>query len=167
MTYDIDITIQNKNWLKQIENIEAYSKKVITGILRKISNNVEHTEISIVLADNVFIQNLNKEYRHKDKPTNVLSFPITEPDEAMNNIPFLALGDIIIALETIQNEAKDQNKSIQDHFTHMLVHGCLHLFHYDHFTDVQALEMEALEIEILDGLGIKNPYEDEKIYGTI
>ena len=108
--------------------------------------------VSIVLADNDFVQNLNRQYRHKDKPTNVLSFP------AENN-PDGAIGDIILAHETIEQEATVQNKSFKDHVMHMLIHGCLHLLGFDHETDEEAKEMESLEIEALTRLNIKNPYE--------
>jgi probable rRNA maturation factor len=113
-------------------------------------------EISIVLADNDFIQSLNKTYRGKDKPTNVLSFP-QDPgveDEMIN------LGDVILAYQTVQAEAQNQKKSFDDHVAHLLVHGILHLLEYDHENEQEAEEMEALEIRILESLGIKNPYGD-------
>ena len=111
---------------------------------------ISEGEISIVLADNNFIQNLNHVYRGKDKPTNVLSFPQDEPG---------LLGDVILAYETIEKEANEQEKSFEDHLTHLIVHGTLHLLGHDHEDDKEAKEMEALEIEILEKLGIKNPYE--------
>lgn len=114
------------------------------------------TEISIVLADNAFIQNLNKTYRGKDKPTNVLSFP-QDPgsDDKVSN-----LGDVVLAYETVKKEAAGQKKSFENHVTHLLVHGILHLLAYDHEDDTEAEEMESLEIRVLESLGIKNPYED-------
>jgi probable rRNA maturation factor len=113
-------------------------------------------EISIVLADNLFVRNLNKEYRGKDKPTNVLSFPQDpEPGAKMIN-----LGDVVMAFETVQLEAESQGKEFNDHVTHLLVHGILHLLAYDHEDDEEAEEMESLEIRVLERLGIKNPYED-------
>ena len=93
---------------------------------------------------------MNKNYRHQDKPTNVLSFPQTSEDMLDITQPFISLGDIIIAYETMKKEAEDQGKTFADHYSHMLVHGCLHLLHYDHQTDAQAQEMESLEIKILD-----------------
>ncbi len=153
---DIDIDIQDAHWQKLVANTKNYTHKVIQDILIQLLPDTSHAEISIVLADNAFVQELNKNYRNKDKPTNVLSFPQTEEDEM--DFPALMLGDIIIALGVIEQEAIEQNKKIKDHYTHMLVHGCLHLLHYDHITDEQAEEMETLEIEILNNLGIKNPY---------
>ncbi len=113
-------------------------------------------EISIVLADDRFVQNLNKTYRNKDKPTNVLSFP-QDPDE---NSKIINLGDVVLAYETVKAESLSQNKNFNDHLAHLLVHGILHLLDYDHEDDREAQKMESLEIRVLERLGIKNPYED-------
>ncbi len=106
-------------------------------------------ELSIVLTDDAHIQALNRDYRNKDKPTNVLSFPQDG----------LLLGDIILALETVQREATDKGVSFGDHAAHLLIHGYLHLLGYDHQNDKDALQMEALEIKALASLNIDNPYE--------
>lgn len=153
----IDIDLQDEYWNTILPNAESHAEIIIEKILKKQLPDNDEIEISIVLADNDFVQNLNKDYRNKNKPTNVLSFPQT--DESDFNMPFIILGDIIIASQVIEEEAQEQNKTVSDHFTHMLVHGCLHLLHYDHETDEEAEEMEKLEIEILNELGIKNPYE--------
>ncbi|MGH1404378.1 MAG: rRNA maturation RNase YbeY [Alphaproteobacteria bacterium] len=160
-SFHIDIDIRDQNWIKHIPSIEEDTHSIIQRILTEQLPSTEHVEISIVLTDNPFIQKLNHQYRNKDKPTNVLSFPQTEADEMNTPFPFISLGDIIVAFETIQNEASEQNKTIKNHYTHMLVHGCLHLLHYDHETEEDAKEMEALETQILDHLGIKNPYEEQ------
>jgi probable rRNA maturation factor len=154
--FEIDIDIQGSHWTALIPGIETTTNQAITATLEGLLPHAQHIEISIVLADNNFIQELNKKYRNKDKPTNVLSFPQTDTDDL--KMPAIMLGDIIITSEVIEQEAKDQNKDVKNHYTHMLVHGCLHLLHYDHTTDAQAKEMEALEIKILNNLGIKNPY---------
>jgi probable rRNA maturation factor len=106
--------------------------------------------LSILLTNDKNIQQLNKNFRDKDKPTNVLSFPADDEGEYM--------GDIAVAFETIKREAIEQDKSFHHHFIHMLIHGILHLDGYDHETDEEAEEMEALEIKILADMGIKNPY---------
>ncbi len=108
------------------------------------------SEISIVFADDDFIRDLNKRYRGKDKPTNVLSFPQDGGH---------SLGDVVLAFETIKRESKDQKKKLKDHTAHMLAHGTLHLMGMDHENNTKAEEMESLEILILKGLGVKNPYE--------
>lgn len=103
------------------------------------------------------IQKLNKKYRGKNKPTNVLSFPYIEysKDKKIKNE---LLGEIFISHEILKDEAKKQGKKLEDHFKHLLVHSVLHIFGYDHLTEKEAEEMETLEIAILDELGIKNPY---------
>ncbi len=159
--YNIDISLQDEVWLNTIEVIKKHSENVLQNVLKRTTQGHEHIEISILLADNDFVQKLNAKYRQKNKPTNVLSFPQTEPSDLDAPSGFVSLGDIIIARETIEEEAKEQKKTIQDHYTHMLVHGCLHLLHYDHKTDEEAEEMERLEIDILNGFGIKNPYETD------
>ena len=138
----------------------------ISGILEKATGALdEHRvfasfdgpiEISVVLADNLFIRNLNKTYRGKDKPTNVLSFP-QNPD-SKNKV--FNLGDVVLAYETVKLEAESQSKDFSNHVAHLLVHGILHLLSYDHENDAEAREMELLEIRVLESLGIKNPYED-------
>lgn len=106
--------------------------------------------VAIVLMDDDAIRDINHQFRGKNKPTNVLSFPSDEKGE---------LGDILLAYETIAREAADQGKSMKAHTTHLLVHGTLHLLGYDHETDEQAKVMESLEISICAQLGIDNPYE--------
>ncbi len=116
-------------------------------------------ELSVVLADDALVQQLNRDYRGKDKPTNVLSFALTEAEEPEleEGAPVL-LGDVILAYETVQREAAEQNKNPDDHLTHLVVHGVLHLLGYDHETDDEAEEMEALETRLLATLGIADPY---------
>ena len=110
--------------------------------------------LCVVLADDRLQRRLNRTYRGKDKPTNVLSF------EGSNDGPHPAnLGDVVLALETIAGEAKQQGKSLGDHVAHLVVHGVLHLMGYDHEKRGEALRMERLEREILSGLDIADPYE--------
>jgi len=116
-------------------------------------------ELSLVLAGDNTLQTLNCEWREKDKPTNVLSFP--GKDIKVGDAGGIMLGDIIISLETTKREATLENKAFEDHLSHLVVHGFLHLFGYDHETEDEANQMESLEIKILDELGIANPYEDE------
>lgn len=165
--FEIDISQEHPQWHDTIKNIDGYTVDVLEKILKQALPQKTHIEISIVLANDSFIQELNSKYRNKDKPTNVLSFPQTELEDLKLNIPFISLGDIIISFETIEREAKEQNKEFKNHYTHMLTHGCLHLLHYDHMTEEEAEVMEKLEIEILEDLGIKNPYELQQLYGTI
>lgn len=110
---------------------------------------------------------LNQTYRGKKSATNVLSFPYEEPDYVMD-IPELQdeysrqyLGDIVLCEKVVINEAKAQNKTVAQHWAHLIIHGVLHLQGYDHINDDDATKMEALEIKILDSLGFKNPYNPE------
>ncbi len=119
-------------------------------------NLLQDSELSIVLSDNEQVQTLNQAWRNIDKPTNVLSFPVVEV--AIGEIPGLLLGDIVFAYETIAKEAKNFDISFNHHFTHLVIHGFLHIFGYDHIEDKDAEVMEALEIACLAQLGITNPY---------
>ena len=118
-------------------------------------------EVTIVLTDDADIRALNKTHRGIDKATNVLSFPAYAPDEPQPPGVAAPLGDIVLAYETIAREAEAQGKAFTDHLTHLIIHGTLHLLGHDHEEDDEAEAMEALEVRILDGLGIKNPYADE------
>ncbi|HEY9011606.1 MAG TPA: rRNA maturation RNase YbeY [Devosia sp.] len=111
-------------------------------------------ELSIVLMDDASQQELNKEWRGIDKPTNVLSFPQIEPFSPVLGI----LGDITLARETLEREAVEQGVNFTDHFTHLVVHGFLHILGYDHVDENEALVMEGLETQILATLGIADPY---------
>ena len=116
---------------------------------------MDNAEITIRIVDEQESQQLNNTYRHKDKPTNVLSFPFESPIEI--EVPLL--GDLIICKQVVEAEAKEQHKSLTAHWAHMIVHGCLHLLGYDHILDEEAEEMENIEIDIMQQLGFDNPYQ--------
>ncbi|PKQ09690.1 MAG: rRNA maturation RNase YbeY [Alphaproteobacteria bacterium HGW-Alphaproteobacteria-12] len=123
----------------------------------------EPAELCIVLADDTLVANLNKTYRGKAGSTNVLSFPAAAmPDTGAPEAAFTGaqplLGDVVLARETIAREAGEQNKKFADHLSHLIVHGVLHLLGHDHLDDGEAGEMEALERDILEDLGIADPY---------
>ena len=113
------------------------------------------SELLIRIVGKVEIQNLNKTYRDKDQPTNVLSFPSDLPIE----IDEMILGDIVICTSIVANEAKLQNKTFEHHLIHMAIHGTLHLLGYDHVEPMDAQKMESLEIKILEKMQISNPYQ--------
>ena len=109
---------------------------------------------SVRIVSNDEMRELNNTWRGRNKPTNVLSFPMQSPDD----IDLKILGDLVLCAPVINAEARQQHKTLQSHWAHMLVHGMLHLQGYDHVDDQQADEMEALEIRILEQLGFENPY---------
>lgn len=114
--------------------------------------------VSIVLSDDEAVRQLNKTHRGIDKPTNVLSFPAA-PGTLDAEEPSVAyLGDIVIAYETVVTEAKCQDRTVDDHFSHLVTHGLLHVLGYDHETEEDARKMEQLEISLLAMLGIADPY---------
>lgn len=135
---------------------------ILTNVIKKANLKFPRdAELSMVLAGDKTLQLLNYEWRKKDKPTNVLSFP--GEDISIGEAAGLVLGDIVISLETTKREAALENKTFEDHLSHLVIHGFLHLFGYDHETDEEAVQMESLETQILNELGIANPYEDEQI----
>lgn len=139
----------------------AYVKKVIETSLRHIGTQSD-CEVGIACVDNDESHKLNLEYRQKDKPTNVLSFPSDLPDEMAEFLESFPIGDLVICIPVVLHEALEQNKAPLTHLTHMLVHGTLHLMGYDHETSEEdAEEMEAIEIEILAKLGLENPYLEQ------
>ena len=119
-------------------------------------------EVAVRLSDDEEVQRLNRDYRGKDKPTNVLSFSMHEPDaiERVIRTPGMdvLIGDLALAAETIRSEASQKAISVVDHLTHLIVHGTLHLLGHDHGDDLSAQAMETLETGILAGLGISDPY---------
>lgn len=122
-------------------------------------------EVSVKLSDDSEVQSLNKAYRGKDKPTNVLSFPQIQPDllETLANTDDgeALLGDIILAYETCQREASAKGIPFPHHISHLIVHGSLHLLGYDHENEIDAGLMENCEINALATLGIANPYAEQ------
>lgn len=120
-------------------------------------------EISVRLTADEEVQTLNKQYRQKDKPTNVLSFPMVQADlldtiDQNSDDGEVLLGDIVLAYGVCAAEAAERNISIEDHATHLIVHGTLHLLGYDHLEDREAEAMEAIEIDALAALGLADPY---------
>jgi len=121
-------------------------------------------EVSVKLSDDAEVRQLNSAYRDKDRPTNVLSFPMVQPD-LLEGIDIgddgeLLLGDIILAAQTCMREAGERGIALADHATHLIVHGTLHLLGHDHMNDAEAEAMEALEIRALATLGLGDPYGD-------
>jgi len=119
-----------------------------------LGERIEKAELVIRIVDEAEIRTLNREYRGMDRPTNVLSFPSDLPPEVESDL----LGDLVISAPVVQREAEEQEKPLQAHWAHMVIHGVLHLTGFDHQNDRQALEMEFLERSLLEGLGFPDPY---------
>jgi len=165
------ISIDEAHWQLHSETLHVRTQAILAATLLHVLPLLEVTstsensevEVSFLFTGDAEVQVLNREYRGKDKPTNVLSFPDTELTqenlaEALTYNEPLVLGDIAFAEETIKTEATEQNKSFLDHATHLTIHGVLHLLGYDHIEEADAEEMEQLEVQILTKLNIDNPY---------
>lgn len=171
MQVNLQTEIEDIRWNEKLPDIESVIESVKNATFKYVA---EHDDMQILsvdkplkvnlcLSNDVHVQQLNRDFRHKDMPTNVLSFANIDFDEfdAFNE-PFdeIELGDIIIAFETMVKEAQIENITLFAHFYHLLVHGFLHILGFDHMEDDEAEYMESFEKAILRGLGIDNPYEE-------
>jgi probable rRNA maturation factor len=140
---------------------DAVIQRAIATAAEAVEKDVADAELAVMLTDDSGIRTLNGNWRGIDKPTNVLSFPALQPEgeRRVDDAPRM-LGDIAIAYETMRREADEEQKPFDHHLSHLAVHGFLHLIGYDHETDDDAEEMEALERDILARLGIPDPYAD-------
>lgn len=135
------------------QKIIGYVKKAL-----EMAGYTKDSELTVRMVNEAEIHELNKTYRGMDKPTNILSFPFECPKEVQ--LPLL--GDLIVCTKVLVKEAKEQDKTVEEHMAHLIVHGTLHLLGYDHIEDDEALEMESLETKIMLELGFKDPYLSEK-----
>lgn len=151
MIIDLQIACEQETGLPTVEQIEQWA----TAAVQPQSDEVEMT---VRIVDEAESHELNLNYRGKDRPTNVLSFPFECPDEV--ELPLL--GDLVICRQVVEREAQEQEKPLMAHWAHMVVHGSLHLLGYDHIEDDEAEEMESLETQIMTELGFADPYLSEK-----
>jgi probable rRNA maturation factor len=156
---EIAIARNSEGWP---DDLDALAETAVREALKQSKAKVKGAaELSILLTDDAEQRELNKQWRGKDSPTNVLSFPQIEPFGPVVGI----LGDIILARETLEREAAELEKPFSEHFSHLVVHGFLHILGYDHLEEQDALVMEALETQILASLGIPDPYGDDWVPG--
>ena len=164
---EIAVSLHDAAWLDALADLEERARAAVSAALTQACAEPAGLgipivgvplEVSLVFTDDAEQRVLNRDYRHKDSATNVLSFPNMDDDLVPAGEPRL-LGDVVLARETVAREAAEQGKSLADHTTHLLVHGVLHLLGHDHQDAEEAAAMEALERRILAGLGIADPYE--------
>lgn len=147
---EIDVRIADAGW-RNVRSLRMVTERALSAAANHLG---QGGEVAILFTNDVEMHSLNKQWRGKDKPTDVLSFPAD--DEMPGEIKHL--GDIALGLETARADAERMGRPLRAHISHLLVHGFLHLLGYDHETDGDASVMEALEIEILAGLGLPDPY---------
>lgn len=154
---DIDISLEAGDWGDE-NALLAIARAAAEATLEQFDfAGDQASELSLLFTDDAHIQVLNAQWRSKDKPTNVLSFPAFDIGSEEELPPML--GDIVLARETILREAALENKPLEHHLTHLIVHGLLHLLGFDHETEDEAEEMEALERVVLAKLAIPDPYD--------
>ena len=165
------VEVDDQRWEESLPNVEVLCNEILQEVFAVIKKQIKNKvikqasslSINLMLSNDRTIHKLNLDFRGKNMPTNVLSFAnIDSPDFEFDseNGETVELGDVIIALETLQHEAEIKNISLKNHFSHLWLHGILHLLGYDHIDDEEAEEMENLEILLLQNLGINNPYVD-------
>jgi probable rRNA maturation factor len=150
MTVTLDLQVACEGELPSEQQFQLWAEKALEKV-------AEDCELSIRLVEEEESAELNGTYRNKPRPTNVLSFPFEAPIE----IEPILLGDLVICAAIVKSEAEQQQKSLHDHWAHMVIHGCLHLLGYDHIEDDEAEEMESLETTILQSLHINDPYQEQ------
>lgn len=151
---EIDVLVEDERWPDDMETVITNAIEVAIAHLQlKIAG---PAELSVLLTNDDHQKELNSQWREKQSSTNVLSFPQIEPFGPVRGL----IGDISLAYETVTKEAQSEAKSLTDHVTHLSVHGFLHILGYDHLTETEANEMEALETQILANLEIADPYAE-------
>ena len=153
----VSIEVEDQAWLA-LSDLETHARAAVEAALSGADSDNEDCDVAVLFTDDDAIAAINAEWRGQGKPTNVLSFP-APADLPVPQGEARPLGDIVLAHGVIAREANEQGKTLRDHTVHLIVHGTLHLLGFDHETDDDALEMEALETSILKGLGISDPYE--------
>ena len=169
--HSLNLTVNEPAWLQVLPDVETISGEGFSPVLDYVGSLEEidflqsgkNINVNLCLGNDDEVHALNREFRGKDKPTNVLSFANIDDEsfaDEWSDGEEIELGDIIIALETMQAEAGNQNLTLHDHYCHLFAHGLLHLLGYDHIEADEAEHMESFEIAILKQMNINNPYEE-------
>jgi len=152
---DLQVATESDKALPALSDIESWVSTAINGGTKHARDEAELT-VRIVESDES--QQLNNDYRGKNSPTNVLSFPFQNPP----GITLPLLGDLVICKQVVEKEAIEQSKDLNTHWAHMLIHGTLHLLGYDHIIEEEAIEMESLETKLLISLNFPDPYNEQE-----
>lgn len=154
---EIGILTECEAWREALPETELLCRRAVDAACAEAGLPV--AEVVVVLADDGFVRRLNRDYRGRDEPTNVLSFAGDTSGPLVPEAP-LMLGDLVLAFETVCREAEEEGKPLAEHFSHLVVHGMLHLLGHDHEDEGEAEAMERAEVIILSRLGIDDPYRD-------
>lgn len=160
--YQIPVSREGGDWARSLPEAADLAARAVIATLTSAAEGpqaLDGVEVSILLADDAALRQLNRDYRGQDRATNVLAFPNMPPGSRPPPGAALVLGDLALAWETLRREAADQGKPLADHFTHLVVHGTLHLLGHDHEAEAEARIMEDLERGILGSLGLPDPYQ--------
>jgi metalloprotein, YbeY/UPF0054 family len=158
---ELDLLIPHPAWHRAIRDVEATCRRSAAAAFAAVWRDPRPAEASLLLTDDAQVRALNRDYRGRDEPTNVLAFAALEGGHLLTGGDLdgpVVLGDVVIAQETVLAEAARDAKSPSDHLSHLVVHGILHLLGYDHQGEEDAVTMEALEVRILAALGVDDPY---------
>ncbi len=157
---DITVVVEDKAWLRVLPKAAALAEAAAIAALKSEGWGRRRVAIDVTLLADKAQRVLNRDWRGKDKPTNVLSFPMESPEVKVPRGRPRQLGDMTLARETMVREAREQGKTLEAHFVHLITHGTLHLLGYDHMTSREAKVMEAKEIKLLVKAGYGDPYAD-------
>ena len=152
----IDLCIDDESWTG-VSDLEKKITLAVKAALSRLDMGTQPVGLTIVLGNNQRVKSLNAEWRDKQKPTNILSFPA--PAHSKTDTGQAYLGDLILAYGVIFDEANEQRKPLATHLCHLIIHGVLHLLGFDHQNDDEAHDMEQMEIEAMATLGLSNPYQ--------
>ena len=153
----VSIAVEDSAWAA-VPGLEELTHSAVAAALAGARADAADSETVVLFTDDIAMAGLNAEWRGKNSPTNVLSFP-SAPDMIIPEGQPRPLGDIVLASGVVAREAQEQGKTLSDHTLHLIVHGVLHLLGHDHMDDIEANAMERLETDILKGLGVPDPYE--------
>ena len=150
----LDIDLRAEAWRPFVAPLTTHMRHLVASL------GLPCVEISLVLGDDALLAQLNGDYRGKNKPTNVLSFPALDADAAAQLAPGMILGDIVMSFDSLAKEAQQSGRALSAHAAHLLTHGLLHLLGYDHQTEAEAEIMERLETQLLSAAGLPDPYDE-------